>query len=212
MKKFSLALAVLLFLGVLPAVAQSRFAVSINPLPGVGFFFGGYGVGGSCEAALFPNVAIKAYFSVLNLDMVKVNASKSLSSQDLSFCSFGFKGRYYFSGSFLSGFFGGLHFRYVRSTMEVTFRPGVRPSFLSPSETAEFSEFFLGPELGYKFDFPFRGSLGLYLEPSAGYNITVKSGGDYSGYKSHVPSEYRNMTDWIAGKGFYAAVSLGLVF
>jgi hypothetical protein len=211
MKKFSFVLAALV-LGALPAVPQSRFAASINPLPGVGFFFDGYGIGGSCEAALFPNVAIKAYFSVLNLDMVKLSASKSLSAQDLAFYSFGLKGRYYISGSFLSGFFGGLHLRYVRSTMEVTFKPGVRPPFLPPSETAEFREFLLGPELGYKFVFPFRGSFGLYLEPSAGYNIAVKSGGDYSSYKSHVPSEYQNMTDWIAGKGFYAAFSLGLVF
>jgi hypothetical protein len=213
MKNFCCLVFVFFVLACLPAAAQHRFAAVINPLPAAGFFFDGGGIGASFEASLFQtrgvlpgNGTLKAYFSMMKLDFVKVNNSDTLSRQDANLYTFGLKGRYVFFSDDLSGFFAGVHIRYVKSSMEVTFR-----SVYPPPQTAKFNELLLGPELGYKFIMPLgASSLGLYIEILAGYNFTIKKGGDYDAYKSHVPSAYRDMTGWIAGKGPCASFSFGL--
>jgi hypothetical protein len=209
-------------LGVLPASAQFRFAATINPLPAAGFLFDGYGIGASFMAAPFSdtplsNFALKGSFSVMRLDMAELTDSETFSSMDTKLFMLGLSVRYYFFNRPLSGFFAGLHGKYVSSSMENTFAKVSSP-YQPRIVKAEFNDILLGPELGYTFIFPFGRTKGFYIESSAGYNFTVKSGGNYDqeplreSYRDNIPSKYRSLADWVFGKGFWASLSLGLAF
>jgi hypothetical protein len=223
MKKAIVILLVCFVLGALPAYSQYRFAATVNPLPAAGFFFSGYGIGASFEASLFRighalpgNVALKGYFSVMNLDMAELTDSETFSSMDTQLFTLGLSARYYFSRH-LGGVFGGLQIKYISSSMENTFI-SVSSPYQPRTVKAEFNDILLGPELGYKFILPLNSALALYIEPSAGYRFTINIGGNYDSppsresYRGNIPSKYRGYADWVFGKGFYAVLSVGLAF
>jgi hypothetical protein len=213
-KKMRIFLPVLLGMAALPVSAQYRFAATVNPLPAIGFFFGGSGIGASFEAAPLRNLAFKGNFSIMRLDMAEVTDSETFSVMDTNLLMLGLSARYYFFNRYLEGLFGGLRIKYAASSMENTFTDTV--PFRPATVKAEFNDILLGAELGYKFIFTLNDSIGLYIEPSLGYNVTVKSGGNYDGsresYKENIPSKYRSYADWIFGKGFVVGLSMGLAF
>jgi hypothetical protein len=197
----------------LPVSAQYRFAATINPLPAIGFFFDGNGIGASFEAAPLRNIAFKGDFTTMRLDMAEVTDSETFSVMDTKLLMLGVSVRYYFFNAYLTGFFGGVRLRYTASSMENTF---INP--MIPTVKAEFEDILLGAELGYKFVFALNNSIGLYVEPSLSYNFPIKSDGNYDGspsresYKGNIPSKYRGYADQIFGRGFVVGFSMGLAF
>jgi hypothetical protein len=204
----------LVVLTAFPVSAQYRFAATVNPLPAVGLFFDGWGIGASFEAAPLRNLAFKGTFTTMHLDMARLTDSTTFSEMDTNLLMLGLSARYYFFNTYLAGLFGGLRIRYVASSMENTSKVFGPP----PKVKAEFNDILLGAELGYKFIFAVSNRIGLYVEPSCGYDFTVKSGGNYDGsssqksYRESIPSEYRNYADRIFGKGFVFGLSIGLAF
>lgn len=168
MKKIIIGSLLAVVLGFSSLAADPRVGFVVNPVPFAAFALGGSGYGGSLEVGITKSLAVKGYFTVMDLNTANMNIESgndgALFDGSLSLKNFGGKVRYYFGGNGIRGLFAGANGKYLSVDIDATIQEQGR---INNSVSA----FLLGPEIGYKF--AKKSGFGMFFEVLAGYNFLL---------------------------------------
>lgn len=171
MKKAVIILLLATLIGGASLAADPKVGIVLNPIPMAAFILQGYGVGGSVEVRIVDHIAVKGYFAIMEMDPTMLemvseeNPNDKAVSGTMTYWHAGIRARYYLTSEGIRGFYAGLNAKYLSMKEDVVMS-------VSGASKENFSFFFLGPEIGYKFAKKDR--RGFFFEPSVGYNFLLK--------------------------------------